>query len=163
MSFYADVLARNPRMGSPARVSDLTFLEPVTREAVRRILVDAGAMGVDLLAWETYRSRARQQVLYDRGASKLRSVGVHHYGLACDLVRAVGVDEVSWKGDWTFLGELARAHRLVWGGDWGAPGRRHGFVDAVHVQRCTVARQPSLFRGEWYPNDSYDPYQDGAR
>jgi len=30
---------------------------------------------------------------------------------------------------------------MIWGGDWGAPHIKHSFVDSVHVQRCTVARQ----------------------
>ena len=105
---------------------------------------------------------ARQQALSTNGASELKKIGVHHYGLACDIVRDVG-GEPSWKGDWEFLGRLARANGMVWGGDWGKPGVPHSFVDAVHVQRCTVARQAALFAGTWYPDDAYDPYADGAQ
>jgi hypothetical protein len=28
------------------------------------------------------------------------------------------------------------------------------------VQRCTVSRQGDLFAGAWYPNDTYNPYDD---
>ncbi len=82
-----------------------------------------------------------------------------HYGLACDIVREVA-GEPSWKGDFAFLGELAHASGLIWGGDWGNPKIKHSFVDAVHVQRCTVVRQPALFAGTWYPDDAYNPYAD---
>jgi hypothetical protein len=85
---------------------------------------------------------------------------VHHYGLACDIVRVVG-GEPSWKGDFSFLGQLAHSSGLIWGGDWGAPNIKHSFIDSVHVQRCTVARQGDLFAGTWYPDDSYNPYADG--
>jgi hypothetical protein len=62
--------------------------------------------------------------------------------------------------DFSFLGQLAHSAGLIWGGDWGNPNVKHTFVDAVHVQRCTIARQTELFAGEWYPDDTYNPYQD---
>jgi hypothetical protein len=160
MSFYTDVIVKDARFNTTARVSDVNLLEPVTRAAVEAIISDAKALGIDLIAFETYRSQARQQQLFDQGASKLRAVGVHHYGLACDLVKMIG-GEPSWKGDFSFLGQFARHHGLVWGGDWGSPGTPHSFIDAVHVQRCAVALQPALFSGNWYPDGNYDPF--GAR
>ncbi len=57
------------------------------------------------------------------------------------------------------MGLLAREHGLIWGGDWGKPDGKHGFVDPVHVQRISVAKQAALFRGEWYPEADYDPYK----
>jgi len=89
----------------------------------------------------------------------LQTVGVHHFGLACDIAKVVNA-EPSWKGDFSFLGALARKHGLIWGGDWGRPGEAHNFVDAVHVQRCTLARQVTLIDGKWYPDVVYDPYAD---
>lgn len=89
----------------------------------------------------------------------MHTVGVHHYGLACDLVKDVS-GQPSWEGDFSFLKIIARRHRLIWGGDWGTPSEPHKLYDAVHVQRCSVARQGALFRGEWYPDDEYDPYND---
>jgi hypothetical protein len=156
-SFYEDVIRKDPRFNSVKRVSDMALLEPVTRAAVATIVEDARLMGIDLMVFETYRSPARQQELFNQGASKLRVVGVHHYGLACDIVKVIA-DEPSWKGDFSFLGQLAREQGLIWGGDWGDPSVPHKFVDAVHVQRCTVRLQPALFRGSWYPDANYDPY-----
>jgi hypothetical protein len=40
---------------------------------------------------------------------------------------------------------------LIWSGNWGKPNLPHSFVDPVHVQWCSIARQNSLIRGEWYP------------
>jgi hypothetical protein len=51
----------------------------------------------------------------------------------------------------SFPGKLAKKHKMIWGGDWGKPDVKHRFVDSVHVQRCTVARQRTLFAGTWYP------------
>ncbi|MFZ0808914.1 MAG: M15 family metallopeptidase [Candidatus Sulfotelmatobacter sp.] len=156
-NFFADVIQKDLRYNSTARVADPNLLEPTTRRLVEQVIAAAGQMGISLMIFETYRSQARQQELFDNGATRLRAVGVHRFGLACDIVRVVG-GEPSWKGDFSFLGQLARSGGLIWGGDWGNPAIKHDFVDAVHVQRCTVARQPSLFAGEWYPEETYNPY-----
>ena len=42
----------------------------------------------------------------------------------------------------------------------GAPGIKHSVIDRVHVQRCTVARQGDLSAESWYPDESYNPYDD---
>jgi hypothetical protein len=158
-NFYTDVISQDPRFDSVARVDDPSLLEPTTRKLVESVVSAAQQMGIELMVYETYRSQDRQQELFNNGATKLRSVGVHHYGLACDIVRVVG-GEPSWKGDFSFLGQLAHSSGLIWGGDWGAPDIKHSFVDSVHMQRCTIARQGDLFAGSWYPDDAYNPYDD---
>jgi hypothetical protein len=157
-NFFTDVISKDAKLNSPKRVADLKLLEPVTRQRVEAIIADAKANGVELMVFETFRSQARQAELFNQGASKLRTVGVHHYGLACDIVKVVA-GEPSWKGSFSLVGQLAHEHGLIWGGDWGAPNIRHSFVDAVHVQRCSIAKQAGLFRGVWYPDDDYDPYR----
>jgi hypothetical protein len=159
-NFYTTVISQDARFDSLTRIGDPSLLEPVTRQLVEGLVTSARQMGIDLMIYETYRSQDRQQALFNNGATKLRAVGVHHYGLACDIVRVVG-GEPSWKGDFSFLGQLAHSSGLIWGGDWGAPNIKHSFVDSVHVQRCTVARQGDLFAGNWYPDDTYNPYADG--
>ncbi len=157
-NFYTDVIQPDVRFNNTGRVNDVQLLEPVMQSAVAAIIAEAGTLSIALMPYETYRSQARQAILYEQGVSKLEHVGVHHYGLACDLVKVIN-GEPSWKGDFTFLGHLARTHGLVWGGDWGQPTVRHTFIDAVHVQRITVADQSRLFNGSWYPDDAYDPYE----
>ncbi|MEZ5833796.1 MAG: M15 family metallopeptidase [Dongiaceae bacterium] len=158
-NFYTETIQRHPKFNSVERVSDINLLEPKMRDLVQQIVADAAAAGQQLMVFETYRSPARQEELFRRKATKLRKVGVHHYGLACDIVKDIAGDP-SWKGSFDFLGRLAKRHGLIWGGDWGEPDKPHKFVDSVHVQRCTVARQGRLFRGTWYPDDDYDPYED---
>lgn len=157
--FYTDVLCRSQQYTSTNRVCSLQLLEPGTRSRVCAIIADARAEGVSVVAFETYRSRERQAELFKRGATQLRDVGTHHYGLACDIVRVVD-GQATWEGDYGFLGRLARVHGLIWGGDWGQPHLRHTFIDAAHVQRCNVAHQEMLFAGAWYPDERYDPYDD---
>jgi hypothetical protein len=158
-NFYNDVIQKDSRFTCTSRIAALDLLEPVMRGLVCQIVAAAKHVGISLMVFETFRSQARQQELFDNGATKLRTVGVHHYGLACDIVRMIG-GEPSWKGDFAFLGELAHASGLIWGGDWGNPNIKHSFVDAVHVQRCAIARQPALFAGTWYPDDAYNPCKD---
>ena len=158
-NFYTDVISKDARFDSAARVGDPALLEPATRRLVEDLIASARQMGIEIMIYETYRSQDRQQALFNNGATKLRTVGVHHYGLACDIVRVVS-GEPSWKGDFSFVGQLAHASGLIWGGDWGDPNLKHGFIDSVHVQRCTVARQGDLFSGAWYPDDNYNPYED---
>src|SRR5271170_5821746 len=145
-NFFLDVIQTDPRFNSTTIVKDTALLEPITRASVLGIITDAESLGVDLMIFETYRSQARQQSLFNQGATQLRQVGVHHYGLACDLVKNVGGDP-SWKGDFSFLGTLAKNHGLIWGGNWGTPNVKHNFIDAVHVQRCSVSDQAGLFSG----------------
>ena len=157
--FFTDVISADPRFNSLSRIDDPLLLEPVTRTLVEGIISQANAIGIQVMIYETYRSQDRQKQLFAQGATQLRIVGVHHYGLACDIVKVID-GSPSWKGDFSFLGALAHSAGLIWGGDWGNPQVTHTFVDNVHLQRCTVARQPELFAGTWYPDDSYNPYQD---
>jgi D-alanyl-D-alanine carboxypeptidase len=158
-NFYTDTIVKDARFKSTKRVADPNLLEPITRGLVDAIIADAAANGMSLMIFETYRSQARQTALFNQGATKLKQVGVHHFGLACDIVKDVG-GQPSWKGDFSLLGDLARHHGMIWGGDWGTPGSKHSFVDTDHVQRCTIGRQASLFAGKWYPDKNYDPYKD---
>jgi hypothetical protein len=156
MSFYTDVIQSDPRFTSAGRVNDLALLEPATRAAVEQIVFAAAAQHLTLIPFETYRSQQRQLLLFDQGATKLRTVGVHHFGLACDLVKSIG-GEPSWKGDFSFLKALAEQNGLIWGGDWGNGHIVHSFVDADHVQRINVADQSRLFSLSWYPEAEYRP------
>lgn len=158
-NFYTGVIMHDPRFNSTKRIADPELLEPVTRELVQAVIADAEANGLKLMIFETYRSQARQIALFNQGATKLKQVGVHHFGLACDIVKDIH-GQPSWKGDFSMLGALAKHHSLIWGGNWGTPGSTHTFIDTDHVQRVTIGRQARLFAGDWYPDASYDPSDD---
>jgi hypothetical protein len=151
MNFYTSVIAKSSLFHSLASIRALDLLEPVMRSAVQAILADAKGLGLPFMVVETYRSCERQEALFEQHATSLRTVGVHHYGLACDFAKDVG-GEPSWKGDFSLLGVLARKHGLVWGGTWTHP------CDPDHVQRCAVDDQDRLFAGTWYPDAAYQPF-----
>jgi len=153
-NFFTDVIEPHPRFNAVVRVADPALLDPFTRQAALAIVADAGAMGQPLMIFETYRSEARQWLLFKQGATRLSKVGVHHYGLACDFAKDVA-GEPYWGGDWKFLRDLAVKHGLISGYDWGQPEVKHSFVDADHVQRITLADQDRLFSGLWYPDENY--------
>jgi hypothetical protein len=154
MSFYTDILAKSPVFHAKMPIRDVMLLEPVTRDAVQKIIKFAGQEGVTLQVLETYRSQELQEAYFARGATQLKTVGVHHYGLACDLGIVIG-GQVNWKADYSILGKYAAQFGLVWGGDWGTPSAPHSFRDYDHVQRIAVADQAKLFSGAWYPDNNY--------
>ena len=124
-NFYTDVIKKNKQFNSKNRIARLkTFRTGYSRAVVQAIIADAAANGLKLMIFETYRSQARQTELFNQGATKLKQVGVHDYGLACDIVKDIN-GQPSWKGDFSLLGQLARHHNLIWGGDWGTPGSHH--------------------------------------
>jgi hypothetical protein len=151
-NFYTDVIARSPDFLPTATVRDLGLLEPVTRAAVQAVITEAAAapLRIRLRVTETYRSQERQGQLFRQGATHLRTVGCHHYGVAADFCKIInGVP--SWAGDWAFLRTLAEKYGLISGLDWGLPHVRHSFVDPDHVQRVTIGQQDELLAGLWYP------------
>ena len=156
-NFYKDVICRDRRFETLLQVRDMDLLEPTFRAKVEGILADAKAKGVELLVLETYRSRARQFALYHKGTTELKTVGVHHFGLACDIGIVKAGDSIDWKADYGILAMLALARRAIWGGDWGTPRKPHNFRDYDHVQAISVRRQTMLFNGTWYPSGNYDP------
>ncbi len=157
-NFYTDVIKIDHRFGSTERVSDVQLLEPNVRRKVMAIIEDAKGHGLDLMVYETYRSQQRQQMLYQQGVTKLKNVGVHHFGLACDIVKVIH-GEPSWDGSFDLIGHLAKNHDLIWGGNWGTPDAKHTFVDQPHVQWCSLKDQKALFAGAWYPDPAYNPYE----
>lgn len=161
MSFYADVIRKDPRFKSTATIRDMSLLEPGTRLAVQAVILDAAAAGHDVRVMETYRSQARQAYVFMHGWSHLKNVGCHGYGVAADLgVFIDGKYEDDGDPYYKFLLPLARKHGLVSGQDWGTPFQKHSFIDWGHVQRVPVHRQGELFSGSFYPPQVYDPYVD---
>lgn len=162
--FYTDVICKSPLFHTTEAVNSLDMLEPVTRAAVKAVLADAKFGGHDLRVLETYRSCERQAHLFQKHATRLRMVGVHHYGLAVDFgLYAEGNKYVGAAAPYMFLPKLLEKHGLISGLDWGMPAQKHTFIDAGHAQRIAVNRQPKLFAGAWYPDAGYQVLADLGR
>lgn len=160
-NFYTSVILRDQRFASTEPCKDPLLLEPGTRAAVYAMAKDAAAAGHELRILETYRSQTRQHQLYLDHLSELSRVGVHGYGLACDLALYRDGKYDPDGAHYDFMEALARRHGMVSGIDWGHPGGpSKGFKDYDHVQRVPIWRQNALFAGAWYPGVIYDPYAD---
>jgi len=155
-NFKQDVIDRSPLRNTTDVIRDIALLAPEMRAKVNAVIADAATAGHRLIVLETYRSEARQAELFRSGATELEHVGVHGYGLACDLAFLGPDGKVNWSADYSVLGNIARGHGLVWGGDWGEPAVHHTFHDDDHLQWCAVKDQPRLFDGSWYPAPGYD-------
>ena len=150
-NFKTEVIDNSPLKNSTSRIDTLDLLYPPMRARIEAIISDAAKQGHKLMVLETYRSPARQEMLFRQGATQLEKVGVHGYGLACDLAFLSPDGSVNWKADFSVLGKLAASHGLIWGGDWGEPDKPHSFRDYDHVQYIRVEDQERLFGGEWFP------------
>lgn len=156
-NFYQDVIKKSPHFNSVGIVNDINLLEPITRAAALAIIAEAETLGHKMMIFETYRSEARQLLLFKQKATKLKQVGDHHYGIAFDIVKVVN-GEANWDGDFTFLITLGKKHGLISGNDWGLPHIKHDFTDPDHMQRISLKDQTKLFNESWYPGESYNPY-----
>jgi hypothetical protein len=159
-NFYTDVILKSPYTRTPNAVcKDLAMLEPNFRARVTGFITDAGKAGHKLIVLETYRSQQRQALLFAQHKTQLKNVGVHGYGLACDLgLMDPKYDPVGEH--YAFFQALCVKYKMISGIDWGTPKARHTFHDWDHVQGVPVFRQNALFNGTWYPGPNYDPIQD---
>jgi hypothetical protein len=156
-NFYTDVIQKDKRFISTAPIRDLALLEPTFRAAVEALIAEAKQQGHELRVGETYRSEPRQLQLFHQGATRLKRVGVHHYGLACDLhLFKDGVFDERGDHYYPILYPLCVTHKLVYGADWGfPPPEKHTFNDWDHVQRVGLTDQDALFAGTWYPDEHW--------
>ena len=159
-NFYTDVIQKDPRFNSTERIEDPLLLEPGTRAAVQAIIADLQSLGHDARVLETYRSEARQHMLFEQHLTQLSKVGVHGFGLACDIALYVS-DKYDPVGEhYVILVPLAQKHGMISGINWGLPNLPHSFKDYDHIQRIPLFRQNALFAGSWYPPTDYDPHAD---
>lgn len=154
MNFYRSTIVPDPRFKSSQACYDVALLEPNFRKVITDIIADVASRGITLHTGETFRSQARQFYLYSKGLSHLAHVGVHNFGLACDLSLITNGEYDPVGEHYAFLLDLAKAHPCPWGPtvsgiDWGS-GTPHQ-EDWDHLQGVTIAQQARLFAGTWYP------------
>ena len=118
--------------------NDLALLDPTFRVKVEKTIADAKEAGLPVEIYETGRIDIRQRYLFEKGYSKISTVGMHGYGGATDIV-FIKHGEPTWdepnKGDWDKLWTIARKNGMYTVGTW----------DRAHFQAVPVSQQP-----EWY-------------
>lgn len=89
---------------------------------------------LNVILFETFRTKARQAWLYKTGASKASpGRGMHEFGLAFDVVFD---DPKPWGENhpWSELGQISKDLGLIWGGNF------HSFLDRPHHQLVRAER-----------------------
>ena len=124
------------------RLDRLVGVHPKLAEAIKAIIDELGDQGLTILITQGLRTTEQQAGLYAQGRSREGKIvtnvdghtkkSMHQqqldgFGHAVDVCWRVN-GTVTWDGPWPTLGELARGHGLVWGGDW-----TH-FVDRPHLE-----------------------------
>lgn len=129
MNWYEDEIKKHSQYISAKLVSDLDILYPQFSLLILKLFVSARKEGLPICIYETYRSQERQAELFSKGVTKLKTNGMHHFGIAADLVFLNGKNP-SWdsKNNWRRLGALGQTLGLEWGGSW------KSFVDLPHFQ-----------------------------
>ena len=139
----------------------LEHLAPDFRAKVEAILADLklyAAKNMPGYSWkviEGYRTAAYQNELYQKGRTKPGSIVTfkdgytaesnHQSSLAVDIAPVHGF-HVEWNVEsrhWEYLGHLARAQGLEWGGDW------KKLRDMPHVEWPTSDKTTYLSARRW--------------
>ena len=149
MSWYSEKIKTQANYTATDRISDLVMLYPPFAFSVIKLFAKAQSEQLLVCIFETYRSQERQLELFNKGATKLKKNGMHHFGIAADLVFLDGQKNPSWDViyNWTRLGKIGQDLGLEWGGSWS------GFVDKPHFQliSATVAEQQKIIKEKYPP------------
>lgn len=120
MNWYNDKIKTHPNYNSKQLTTDLDILYPPFAFSIIKLFAQAYQEELKVSIFETYRSQDRQLDLFNKGKTKLRTNGMHHFGVAVDIVFLDEKNNPSWneKYNWKRLGEIGKSLGLIWGGDW---------------------------------------------
>lgn len=105
---YISRIITSDRYLSPNPVRDTYLLFPPFKTLLDELITLYTQNSNDeIYILETYRSNTLQLAYYNRGASKIRSNGMHHYGIAVDLVRGKSGKYLDYKLNYVLLRKLA--------------------------------------------------------
>lgn len=147
MNWYEDGIKKHGRYQIAGLTSAIDILHPQFAFCILKLFINAHKEGLKICVFETYRSQERQLDLFNKGKTKLSKNGMHHFGIAADIVFRTEKNQPIWQGDWATLGKIGKDLGLYWGGDW------ESFRDYPHFQLipATVSDQAKIINGE-YPS-----------
>lgn len=148
MGWYSQKIKPSPTYRLIQRMDTLDLLYPSFATAIVKLFATARSEGLSVSIFETYRSQERQLDLFNKGTTTLKRNGMHHFGVATDIVFLDGSGNPSWNAshNWARMGQIGQNLGLEWGGTWG------GFVDKPHFQLipATASAQVQIV-AEQYP------------
>ena len=149
MNWYEDGIKKHKRYKLTDLASDVDILHPQFAFSILRLFINAHKEGLRVCIFETYRSQERQLDLFNKGKTKLSKNGMHHFGVATDVVFRTEKNQPIWHGNWEALGKIGKEFGLFWGGDW------ESFRDYPHFQLipATVGDQAKIINGDYPPHD----------
>jgi peptidoglycan hydrolase-like protein with peptidoglycan-binding domain len=93
---------------SPSPVREPSLLLSGFKEKIDELILRYNKYSDDeVYILETYRSNSLQMTYFVRGASKIRKNGMHHYGIAADLVRGKDGKYLDYGLDYQLLRRIA--------------------------------------------------------
>lgn len=113
-------------------------IHPELAKKVERLLNEAHEQGLDVFAFEGFRSVQKQNRLHENGKDVTQVTGgnsYHNYGLAVDIVFKDKNGNPSWDKNrhWQKLGEIGKSLGLKWGGDF-KKANGQPFKDLAHFE-----------------------------
>ena len=149
MNWYEDGIKKHRQYQLAGLTSDIDILHPQFAFNILKLFINAHKEGLRVCIFETYRSQERQLDLFNKGKTKLSKNGMHHFGIATDVVFRTEKNQPIWQGDWAALGKIGKELGLHWGGDW------ESFRDYPHFQLipATVSDQAKIINGAYPPCD----------
>ena len=114
-------------------VRDINELKKVAQTACTIFLEECKKIGIDIFLTETYRSKARQNYLYEQGRTRAGDIVTwtkssrHTSRLAWDIAVKVPKGQDAYADTNTFkrAGAIAKKLGITWGGDWKTPDMPH--------------------------------------
>src|SRR3989338_2334322 len=149
MNWYEDGIKKHKQYKLTSLASDVDILHPQFAFCILKLVINAHKEGLRVCIFETYRSQERQLDLFNKGKTKLSKNGMHHFGVATDVVFRTEKNQPIWHGNWEALGKIGKEFGLFWGGDW------ESFRDYPHFQLipATVGDQAKIINGDYQPHD----------
>lgn len=100
------------------RLNSISLLYPPFASKILQGLDDCHKLEIPLQVFETYRTRERQDLLFNEGRNVTRSragQSWHQYGIACDLVLRIK-DQWAWEPEHLYktAGPIFRKYGLEW-------------------------------------------------
>lgn len=141
----------------PPRIALIDHLAPYVAYGAGRVIGGMHMAGYEVMPFETLRTDARQEWLFqfgrtwDDGRGKVTrastgDMGWHKFGFALDIVENDSTPWVASQQFWSTLGRLYEENGFTWGGRWKRLDLPHG-----QWKKCPVRPTPEdleLYRTE---------------
>jgi hypothetical protein len=132
---FKGVIKKSEDYNNPRPCNNIDLLFPPFYKLIKQLISDYMYVHEsEPYILETYRSNDLQQLYFNRGASKIRKNGMHHYGIAVDLVAKDENGDINYSIlDYSWIRKRAKELGLYML-DW----------EDAHIQAIPVSLQNAL-------------------